>query len=71
MLTLGTGVGGGIVVEDTLRDPLRIDFASLGGDAGYIGAAGLARRESKGQRSESREQRAESPSDLRSPTSDL
>ena len=28
-----------------LRDTLRIDFASLGGDAGYIGAAGLARQE--------------------------
>jgi len=28
-----------------LRDKLRIEFASLGGDAGYIGAAGLARLE--------------------------
>ena len=28
-----------------LRDHLRIEFATLGGDAGYIGAAGLARRE--------------------------
>ena len=29
----------------SLRDTLRIDFAKLGGDAGYIGAAGLARLE--------------------------
>ena len=28
-----------------LREKLRIDFATLGGDAGYIGAAGLARLE--------------------------
>jgi glucokinase len=28
-----------------LRETLRIDFAQLGGDAGYIGAAGLARLE--------------------------
>ena len=28
-----------------LRDTLRIEFATLGGDAGYIGAAGLARQE--------------------------
>jgi glucokinase len=32
-------------VLEPLRDKLRIDFASLGGDAGYIGAAGLARLE--------------------------
>jgi glucokinase len=30
---------------EPLRDTLRIEFASLGGDAGYIGAAGLARLE--------------------------
>ena len=30
---------------DSLRDKIHIDFAALGGDAGYIGAAGLARRE--------------------------
>ena len=30
---------------EPLRDKLRIEFASLGGDAGYIGAAGLARLE--------------------------
>lgn len=29
----------------SLRDKVTIDFATLGGDAGYIGAAGLARRE--------------------------
>ena len=29
----------------SLRDKVHIDFAALGGDAGYIGAAGLARRE--------------------------
>ncbi|RIK74418.1 MAG: glucokinase [Planctomycetota bacterium] len=29
----------------SLRDKIHIDFAALGGDAGYIGAAGLARRE--------------------------
>ena len=29
----------------SLRDKMHIDFAALGGDAGYIGAAGLARRE--------------------------
>jgi glucokinase len=28
-----------------LQDSIHIDFAQLGGDAGYIGAAGLARRE--------------------------
>ena len=31
----------------SLRDTLHIDFAKLGGDAGYIGAAGLARLEQK------------------------
>ena len=30
---------------EPLRDEVRIEFASLGGDAGYIGAAGLARLE--------------------------
>jgi glucokinase len=30
---------------EPLRDQVRIEFASLGGDAGYIGAAGLARLE--------------------------
>jgi glucokinase len=30
---------------EPLRDTVRIEFASLGGDAGYIGAAGLARLE--------------------------
>jgi glucokinase len=30
---------------ESLRDKIHIDFAVLGGDAGYIGAAGLARRE--------------------------
>ena len=36
---------------EPLRDTVRIEFASLGGDAGYIGAAGLARLEhSKGVR---------------------
>ena len=30
---------------EPLRDSVRIEFASLGGDAGYIGAAGLARLE--------------------------
>jgi glucokinase len=29
----------------SIRDKVHIDFATLGGDAGYIGAAGLARRE--------------------------
>lgn len=29
----------------SLRDKVHVDFAALGGDAGYIGAAGLARRE--------------------------
>ncbi len=28
-----------------LRNQIRFAFATLGGDAGYIGAAGLARRE--------------------------
>ncbi len=32
-------------VLEPLRDTVRIEFASLGGDAGYIGAAGLARLE--------------------------
>ena len=36
---------------EPLRDAVRIEFASLGGDAGYIGAAGLARLEhQKGRR---------------------
>jgi glucokinase len=30
---------------EPLRDKVQIEFASLGGDAGYIGAAGLARLE--------------------------
>jgi glucokinase len=30
---------------EPLRDAVRIEFASLGGDAGYIGAAGLAKLE--------------------------
>ncbi len=30
---------------EPLQDKIHIDFAALGGDAGYIGAAGLARRE--------------------------
>ena len=34
----------------TLRDTVKIEFASLGGDAGYIGAAGLARLEHQKQR---------------------
>jgi glucokinase len=33
---------------DSIRDKVHIDFAALGGDAGYIGAAGLARREHRG-----------------------
>jgi glucokinase len=32
----------------SIRDKVHIDFATLGGDAGYIGAAGLARREHRG-----------------------
>jgi len=32
-----------------LRETLRIEFAQLGGDAGYIGAAGLARLEHRSQ----------------------
>jgi glucokinase len=32
---------------EPLRDKVRIEFASLGGDAGYIGAAGLARLEER------------------------
>ena len=35
---------------EPLRDKVRIEFASLGGDAGYIGAAGLARLEHRKQR---------------------
>jgi glucokinase len=35
---------------EPLRQVLRIEFASLGGDAGYIGAAGLARLEHGKQR---------------------
>ena len=35
---------------EPLRDTVRIEFASLGGDAGYIGAAGLARLEQRKQR---------------------
>ena len=34
-------------ILEPLRDVVRIEFASLGGDAGYIGAAGLARLEHK------------------------
>jgi glucokinase len=32
---------------EPLRDTVKIDFATLGGDAGYIGAAGLARLENR------------------------
>jgi hypothetical protein len=32
----------------SIRDKVHIDFATLGGNAGYIGAAGLARREHRG-----------------------
>jgi glucokinase len=35
---------------EPLRDKVHIEFASLGGDAGYIGAAGLARLEHRKQR---------------------
>lgn len=35
---------------ESLRDKVQIEFASLGGDAGYIGAAGLARLEHRRQR---------------------
>jgi glucokinase len=35
---------------EPLRDKVQIEFASLGGDAGYIGAAGLARLENRKQR---------------------
>jgi glucokinase len=35
---------------EPLRDVVRIEFASLGGDAGYIGAAGLARLEHQKKR---------------------
>lgn len=34
-------------IFEALRDQVSIDFASLGGDAGYLGAAGLARREAQ------------------------
>jgi glucokinase len=34
---------------DPLKDKVAIEFASLGGDAGYIGAAGLARLEYRGK----------------------
>jgi len=34
---------------EPLRDTVKIEFASLGGDAGYIGAAGLARLEQRKQ----------------------
>ncbi len=34
---------------ESLRDKIHISFATLGGDAGYIGAAGLARREYAGK----------------------
>jgi glucokinase len=34
---------------EPLRDKVQIEFASLGGDAGYIGAAGLARQEHRKQ----------------------
>jgi glucokinase len=36
---------------EPLRDTLSIEFATLGGDAGYIGAAGLARLEHRRQHS--------------------
>jgi glucokinase len=35
---------------EPLRDTVKIEFASLGGDAGYVGAAGLARLEHRKQR---------------------
>ncbi|MEX2092163.1 MAG: ROK family protein [Pirellulales bacterium] len=38
---------------EPLRDTVKIEFASLGGDAGYIGAAGLARLEQRKQRERS------------------
>jgi glucokinase len=37
-------------ILEPLRDAVRIEFASLGGDAGYIGAAGLARLEHQKRR---------------------
>ncbi|HEX4412249.1 MAG TPA: ROK family protein [Lacipirellulaceae bacterium] len=37
-------------ILEPLRDTVRIEFASLGGDAGYIGAAGLARLEHQKRR---------------------
>ncbi len=36
---------------EPLRKAVKIEFASLGGDAGYIGAAGLARLEQRKLRS--------------------
>jgi glucokinase len=35
---------------EPLRDVMKVEFASLGGDAGFIGAAGLARLEHRKQR---------------------
>jgi glucokinase len=35
---------------EPLRNAVQIEFASLGGNAGYIGAAGLARLEHRKQR---------------------
>ena len=35
-------------IFESLRDKVTIEFARLGGDAGYIGAAGLARQEHRG-----------------------
>lgn len=37
-------------ILEPLRDTVRIEFASLGGDAGYLGAAGLARLDYRKQR---------------------
>jgi glucokinase len=37
-------------ILEPLRDAVRIEFASLGGDAGYLGAAGLARLEHRKMR---------------------
>jgi glucokinase len=37
-------------ILEPLRDSVKIEFASLGGDAGYLGAAGLARLEHRKQR---------------------
>jgi glucokinase len=36
-------------ILSALRDSLRIEFAQLGGDAGFVGAAGLARQEHREQ----------------------